>query len=687
MANGRFFNFFDSRLGILAGVGLSFTQLVTLISIVPVYFIASKIGFSMAFVAEQVTVVWPPTGIALAVILLMGYKAWPAIFLGAFLANITSNEPFWVASAIAGGNTLEAVAGAWMLRHFLHFDTRLNHVTDVLGLTFFAAVLGTMISATVGALSLCIGGLQPWSQYGFLWLTWWLGDACGALVVAPFLLVWFSQPLALHRQRFSEALLLMAGLLLFCLAVFLSVSLVQTAFIYIIFPFLIWAALRFGQHGITTVILIASGTAIWATLHHMGPFKSGTVEESLILLQSFMGIVALTGLCMGGALAERREVEQRKDEFLGILAHELRNPLAPISNALNILNMGGSVERQAKAREAIGRQVGHMVRLVDDLLDLSRITHGKIALRKEILALNDVVDEAIEIAMPFLQDAHHEFTVEMLSTPIFIEGDMVRLSQVFSNLLCNAAKYTPRGGEISLKVVPQDGHADIIIQDNGIGISADVLPRVFDMFMQADSSLEREQGGLGIGLTLAKRLVVLHGGSIRADSIGKNQGSTFIVRLPVIKSESVPVYQPPPDSKNLAAEPAPGAAHRILIVDDNQASAQTMGWMIEMLGHEYRLAFSAAAAFGEARQFQPDVLLLDIGLPDMNGYDLCQALQKEEVLKDCIFIAQTGWGTKDHLDRSKKAGFHHHLVKPIDMEELKSVLKSLLASKKPRQSA
>ena len=360
------------------------------------------------------------------------------------------------------------------------------------------------------------------------------------------------------------------------------------------------------------------------------------------------------------------EADRKKDEFLATLAHELRNPLAPIRNALHVFQSETvTPERASRARDLIGRQVEQMVRLVDDLMDVSRITHGKIELRRDRVLLADVVHNAVETCQPLIAEKKHRLTVLLPDAPVAITGDAVRLGQIFSNLLNNAAKYTGSGGDIRVTAQIDARQVTVDIADNGIGIPAQHLPHIFEMFTQADNSIERKHGGLGIGLTLVRNLVERHGGTVTAAS--SNAGSTFTVTLPLAHTAGEAAAPAPPST-------APRAALKVMVVDDNMDSAQTMGWTMELLGCEARVLTNAADAMAAARDYLPDVVLLDIGMPGMSGYDLCRYLRAQPGLEHTMFIAQTGWGQAEHRQKSKEAGFHHHLVKPVDMKELGALM-------------
>jgi PAS domain S-box-containing protein len=365
---------------------------------------------------------------------------------------------------------------------------------------------------------------------------------------------------------------------------------------------------------------------------------------------------------LAGDLAE---ADRHKDEFLATLAHELRNPLAPIRNALQIIRHRPDQSTVDQAREMMDRQLDQMVRLVEDLLDVSRIATGKLELRREVLPLSRIIDSAIETSRPVIEHMGHQLTVTVPERPIMVDADLTRLAQVISNLLTNSAKYTDRGGQIWLAAV-QDG-CDVVVsvKDNGIGIPAEQFPRLFKMFAQVDRSLGRAQGGLGIGLTLVKRLAEMHGGAVQVKSSGPGKGSEFIVRLPIVLNESQPSAAPSPNGV-AASRPS----RRIFIVDDNHDAANSLAQLLRILGNDVRTGYDGQAAVDGAGQFRPDVLLLDIGLPKLDGYQACRMIRQEPWGKDIVIVALTGWGQEDARSLSREAGFDRHLVKPVDFGEL-----------------
>jgi len=363
---------------------------------------------------------------------------------------------------------------------------------------------------------------------------------------------------------------------------------------------------------------------------------------------------------------ELAEADKQKNEFLAMLSHELRNPLAPMRNAVHLMKMpSADVAMVDHARDIIERQLHQLVRLVDDLLDVSRIIRGRIELRKSTVDLNAVVRRALETAQPVIDAQGHELSVTLPQQPVYVLGDLIRLAQVISNLLTNAAKYTGRSGRIAL-VLQRDGDtARLTITDSGVGIAPELLPRVFDLFVQGDHSLARTQGGLGIGLTLVKRLVEMHGGNVRADSAGEGKGSQFQVWLPALPDKSTGVS----DEAARSAASSPLKHARVLVVDDNVDAAESVATILGMSGLDARCVFDGPAALKAAEQYLPDVVVVDIGLPGIDGYQVASHLRRR-FRSDVTLIAMTGYGQEEDRRRSHEAGFNHHLTKPVDPTDL-----------------
>jgi two-component system, chemotaxis family, CheB/CheR fusion protein len=385
-----------------------------------------------------------------------------------------------------------------------------------------------------------------------------------------------------------------------------------------------------------------------------------------------------------------READRRKDEFLATLAHELRNPLAPIRNAIQILHIEGPpAPRLQWARDVIDRQVEQLTRIVDDLLDVSRITRGRIELRRERVELATIVERAVETSRPILEAAHHRLTVDYFEKSLeesfekaferspegslWVEADLTRMGQVVSNLLNNAAKYTRPGGHVQLSAGREDGFAVIRVRDDGIGIPPEMLRRVFDLFIQMDTSLERAQGGLGIGLTIAKSLVEMHGGTIEATSEGPGRGSEITVRLPLAPDRAMPQGMPLGSGETKDGERT-SAGLRILVVDDNEDSAESLALWLQLMGHDTLTAHDGPEALDAAPGYRPDLIFLDIGMPGLSGYDVARRLRERPETRDTLIVATTGWGQEEDRRRSKEAGFDHHLVKPLEPERLMGLL-------------
>ena len=387
-------------------------------------------------------------------------------------------------------------------------------------------------------------------------------------------------------------------------------------------------------------------------------------------------------------LAERERAEaalrmndRRKDEFLAVLAHELRNPLAPIRNSLHVLRLSPTHDPAVdQMGEMMERQVNHMVRLVDDLLEVSRITRGKIELRKEVVDMAAIVRSAVETSRPLIEAGEHQLTLSLPEPPLTLEGDPVRLAQVLANLLNNAAKYTDKGGRIWLSVRRESGWVTISVKDTGTGIPADMLPRVFELFTQIDRHADRTQGGLGIGLTLVKSLVGMHGGTIQAHSEGLGRGSEFVVRLPIT--------MPARFAKTLTPEDRSVphlSSRRVLVVDDNRDAADSLGILLKILGADVQVVHSGEDALRAIASYRPAVVMLDLGMPGMDGHEVARRIREQLEFQDVTLIALTGWGQEEDRLRSQSAGFDYHLIKPADITALQTLLLSL--ERKPLGSA
>ncbi len=378
------------------------------------------------------------------------------------------------------------------------------------------------------------------------------------------------------------------------------------------------------------------------------------------------------------SLSARLEASvQARDHFIAVASHELRNPVAALSSGLHLLQLAGTEPVAAeRSRALMERQLKQLVRLVDDLLDVSRITTGKLQLHKERVDLASVVRDAVEASRPMIDRGGHELTVRSPSDPVLLDADPTRLAQVFLNLLNNAAKYSERGGRIRLSVEREGNEVVVRVRDTGIGIPASHLPHVFEVFVQVDAAWRRAQGGLGIGLSLVKEFVALHGGSVEAHSDGPGKGSEFVVRLPA------PVAAAAVEPPTAAAEKSRGPRRRILVVDDNRDAADALAMILEILGHEVRTAHDGAAGVAAAAAFRPEVILMDLGMPKLDGYEAARRIRAETWGGEPFLVALTGWGSNDHRQRAHDAGFDRHLVKPVELDAITRMI-----AKMPKDSA
>lgn len=367
-----------------------------------------------------------------------------------------------------------------------------------------------------------------------------------------------------------------------------------------------------------------------------------------------------------------RETDRRKDEFLATLAHELRNPLAPVRTGIQVLKSAPEPAEATQTLDMMERQVSHLARLVDDLMDVARVTSGKIKLRRERLDLRTVVGSAVEATRPILEAGRHALSISLSGEALPVVGDLTRLAQVLTNLLTNAAKYTRPGGRIEIAASKEGNAAVVRVTDNGIGIQAEMLPKVFDMFAQVDSASEHAQGGLGIGLTLVRKLVEMHKGTVAAESPGENLGSAFIVQLPLDTGDALAF---PPEIARQDSEILPRSLS-VLVVDDNKDGASSLALLLKLAGHESRVAHTGAEGVQIAREFRPDVVFLDIGLPGMNGYEVARRLRQEHSIRHSTIVALTGWGAEEDRRQSKEAGFDEHLTKPVDISDVNRILAS-----------
>jgi signal transduction histidine kinase len=662
-------------------------QAFVLVALAFTYFLAGKLGLHFAFVHASASAVWPPTGIALAAMLLLGQRSWPAIFAGAFFVNLTTSGAVASSLLISIGNTLEAAVGAALVARYAGGARAFDRASTFLRFVLLGGMLGTAVSATVGTTALLVSGEAAWGASRAIWLTWWLGDLAGALIVTPVLVLWSTRGEfeVLRAQRFEAALLLMVVVATGML-VFAHNELSRYPLPFLCIPPLIWAAFSFGQREVATSVALLSAVATWNTVHGSGPFATGSHNESLLLLQAFMVTTGLLTMPVAALVWERKAVERERtlllerermaraeaemasharDEFLAMLSHELRNPLAAIANAAQVLSTPSTPEQYAAtAVDIVQRQTRHLRRLIDDLLDIVRVASGKILLVPENLDLGNIVQGCRTLLHGAGRLEQHRVTLDIAPAPV--SGDPARLTQVVDNLLTNAIKYTPPGGEINIRVWSERDEVVLSVRDNGAGMTPDLLPRVFDLFTQGPRTLDRAQGGLGLGLALSQRIVLAHGGRIVATSPGPGLGSTFTVHLPRgVSTEAVERVERPED-------PSVVPRRRILIVEDNADAREALRLQLTIAGHDVHEAGSGYEGVEVAVRVRPDVVLLDIGLPGLDGYQVAERLRAAS--GSLRIIAVTGYGQPEDRERARNAGIDHVLVKPVESTELARLL-------------
>ncbi|HET9295529.1 MAG TPA: ATP-binding protein, partial [Candidatus Binatia bacterium] len=408
-------------------------------------------------------------------------------------------------------------------------------------------------------------------------------------------------------------------------------------------------------------------------------------EVSLIAAAAERTWLAVEKLRLNSALSHSeealRDADRRKDEFLATLAHELRNPLALVRNVVSLSQASGFSEAQQRwGRDVIEKQVGYLTRLTDDLFDISRITREKLGLHKEHLELCDIVKAAIDSSRPLIEERGHKITITLPGSPVYVDADRVRLTQVVMNLINNAAKYTPDPGEIWINLGLQNDQAVLQVKDTGIGIAPEDLPRLFDLFYQADRSFTRAEGGLGLGLTLVQRILELHGGTVQAFSLGAKQGSEFVVHLPVLRKASQQKLSPDVDGNSPSVKTP---VRRILVADDFPQAAETLSELLRQEGYEVQIAQDGLEAFQAAERSHPDVIVLDLAMPELNGYDAARKIREQPWGKQVVLIALTGWGQQRDRHRTKEAGFDAHLTKPVKYEAILELLGNLPNRQRP----
>jgi signal transduction histidine kinase/ActR/RegA family two-component response regulator len=649
-----------------------------------VYFIAGKLGLKLAFLNASASAVWPPSGIALAVLLLLGYRVWPAIFLGAFLVNYSTAGSVPTSLGIAAGNTLESLVGAWLVYRFAGGPRVFDRAQGVFKFAL-AAGLSTLISPTLGLTSLALGGYADWTRYGEVWMTWWLGDFAGDLVIAPLVLLWGIQPRwHFDRETTGEVTALFVLLVVLAETVFggwFPIFARNYPIAFICGPIIIWIAFRFTQRETATGIFILGAIALWGTLHGYGPFVMENGNQSLLVLQGWAAVLTLTSMTLAAAMAERRRAEavieeqksaveaanRTKDNFLAMLSHELRTPLTPVVAALEALKSEPLDTSESKAALAmIRRNIDLESQLIDDLLDLTRITSDKLQLQLEPLDAHQAIANVLEMCGSELNNKQLHLSLDLRAEDHHLAADAPKFQQIIWNLLKNAIKFTGENGAITISSSSEaPGSLTIRVTDTGIGIEPEMMERIFNRFEQGDRSFQRRFGGLGLGLTISKSLTEGHGGTLLAESEGRDRGASFLLTF-----KTVPA--PEPFEKSHTTRAAAGRRSlRILLVDDHLDTSAALKRLLTRQGHVVAAAHDVRSAIETAGRDQFDLLISDVGLPDGSGLELMRRLRAATGIRG---IAISGFGMNGDVEKSLQAGFFEHLVKPVNLEKLEAAI-------------
>jgi signal transduction histidine kinase/ActR/RegA family two-component response regulator len=671
------------------------SRMTVLVGLTAVYFLAGKLGLKLAFLHASASPVWPPAGLALGALLLLGYGTWPAVFIGAFLVNATTAGNIGTSLAIAMGNTLEALCGAWLVNRFANGTSVFERAPDVFKFAF-AAVSSAVISSTIGVTSLALAGFADWAGYGAIWLTWWLGDATGDLIFAPVVILWGIKP----RWRWRGKNDLEIGLLLLLLVAlgeamfggWFPINATNYPLAFICGPVVIWMAFRMSPRETATGIFILSVIAIWGTLRSFGPFVMKTENQSLLILQISTAVLTLTAMALAAGMAERRRTQaaletqkslveaanRTKDNFLAMLSHELRTPLSPVLLAAENLQKEWSQSAEAaSALEIIQRNIRVEKHLIDDLLDVTRISKGKLELSLGKVDVHSQIRNVVEMCRNESEAKRNRLELDLAASDYFVSADEARFQQIIWNLLKNAIKFSREDGEIKISSANRwPGELTITVQDHGIGIEPEAMERIFNPFEQGERSLKRRFGGLGLGLAISKSLAEAHGASLMARSEGPNTGATFVLTIKTV-APAVQRAGPAAAAAAPAVESKPRSPLRILLVDDHIDTCTVMSKVLAAKGHTVTVAHDVKSAFESVQADEFDVLISDVGLPDGSGMELmakCRGRSRP------VGIAMSGFGTESDAARSLEAGFSQHLVKPVTTERLYAALEAVMKS-------
>ncbi|MBL8158527.1 response regulator [bacterium] len=659
------------------------------------------LGTELSFTFYSSPAIFPfHSGIALASLVIAGIRFWPAIFFATLLSYSIHGTPMVLLLAYVLGNSIQAVTGASLLK-YVGFKASLRRMRDIFWLTAVALAMSTIVPS-IGTIAYEVNQFLGGNPMPISVGSWWIGHVMSLLILAPFLIRWIAHPI--FERTWREVVEIVTAMtLLFGVYAFLFFTPIEQIngipLVYAIFPPLFWIALRLGSRFMTLALF---GTSVLALIgtglgYATGPTNVPT-GELLFLTQIFLIVIAVIFLTVTAVEEERRTATARlqghidqlqealtkirseddaKTQFVATLAHELRNPLAPLLSTIELLTLRGPDAKDFPSMlNTMRDRVRTMARLLDDLLDISRITHQKLKLQKTTLDIVQVVRSSVESMSGYMQKRNLAFNVTLPhSETLLLEADPIRLEQIIVNLLHNAAKYTEVGGEINLSVAREKDKALICVRDSGIGIPRHMLQKVFEPFLQVNAK-NGGSGGLGIGLSLTKRLVELHDGTIEARSEGEGKGSEFLVRLPLLTVS--PIQPAMPKEANPMRIERSASGTRVLLVDDNHAASETLGKLLEFKGYSVRFTHDGESTLRAADEFDPHIIMLDIGLPDMSGYDVARTLRGRG--NTAAMIAVTGYGQAEDKSRSKEAGFDHHLTKPVGINDLEKILAPLARS-------
>src|SRR5262245_54540776 len=655
-----------------------------------IYFIAGKLGLMLASLHASASPVWPAAGMALAALLLFGYRMWPAIFVGAFLVNVTTAGNVATSFCIALGNTLEALAGAFLVNRFAGGKNVFDRPQGVFKFAI-AAAISTVLSPVFGVTSLALAGFADWANYGAIWVTWWLGDATGDLVFTPLILLWgIRLKLCWKKGEAVEVAVLLLLLALLSAVVFggwLEVSAKNYPIAFVCGPIVIWTAFRFTQRETATGIFILSVIALWGTVHGFGPFAEQTENQSLLTVQSWTAVLAITAMALSAGMAERRRIEEElqqqksmveaanrtKDHFLAMLSHELRTPLTPVVSELESLQTESTQTEDTRASLAmIRRNIELETQLIDDLLDFTRIARDKMELRFVPVDVHLAVSNVVEICRAETKSKRLNIHLKLRAQSCHVTADGAKFQQIIWNLLKNAIKFTPEGGDIIISSEnPSETVLSVSVRDTGIGMEPEVMQRIFDPFEQGNRSFERRLGGLGLGLAISKSLAQAHGGTLTAQSDGSNRGSTFTLSM-----QALPAGEAGSVASRSVTESARQAL-KILLVDDHQDTCAALEKLLARRGHLVAVTHDVRSAMEAAVRNKFDLLISDIALPDGSGMDLMMQLR---AISSIPGIAISGFGNNGDIERSLQAGFSEHLIKPIKLDNLEAAIERALSA-------